>query len=194
MAVLNLRRGAAICGMALAASLSVAAAAETPVPPAKPAPAAGGKPAAVTGQRFGAWVLACPTPDQAKTPCVLVQQVSEALSRKVVFVWLIQYDETGQLLGAFRLPSGVFVNRGLIMKPDAKGDGLKVDYTRCDPGECQAIFSITNEVARQLSTAKTVSVAIALTSGKTVDVALDMEGFAGALSALAGKAKAGKAQ
>ena len=120
--------------------------------------------------------------------------MSEALSRKVVFVWLVQYDDKGQLLGAFRLPSGVFVNRGLIVKPDATGDGLKVEYTRCDPAECQAIFSITNEVAKQLSGAKTVSVAIALTSGKTVDVDLDMTGFAGALSALTAKAKAAKAE
>jgi invasion protein IalB len=175
--------------------MSAAVAAETPVPPAKPVPsaAAGGKPATGTGQRFGSWVLACPSPEQAKAGCVLIQQVSEALSRKVVFVWLVQYNDKGQLLGAFRLPSGVFVNRGLIMKADGKGDGLKVDYTRCDPSECQAVFSITNDVAKQLSGAKTVTVAIALTSGKTADVELNMEGFAGALAALSAKAK-GKGQ
>jgi invasion protein IalB len=190
---MKLRCRAAICGVVLATTVA-SAVAQTPTPPTKPASAvpAEGQPNGVTGQRFGAWILACPPPDQAKAACVLVQEVSEALSRKVVFVWLIQYDDKGQLLGAFRLPSGVFVNRGLILKTDAKSDGLRVDYTRCDPGECQAVFPITNDVAKELAGAKTVTVAIFLTSGKTADVELNMDGFTGALSALAAKSKAAK--
>jgi invasion protein IalB len=143
-----------------------------------------------TGQRFGAWVLACPPPDQSKAGCLLAQEISEHVSNKVVFVWLIQYDDKGQLLGAFRLPIGVFVNRGLIMKADPKTDGLRVEYTRCDPGECQAVFSITDDLAKQLTSAKVVTVTIALTSGKTTDIELSMAGFADALNALIAKSPA----
>lgn len=195
MTVLKLCRSAAICGVVLATTLA-SAAAQTPAPPPKPVAAVPpeAQPGGVTGQRFGAWILACPPPEQTKAACLLVQEVSEALSRKVVFVWLIQYDDKGQLLGAFRLPSGVFVNRGLIMKIDPKSDGLRVDYTRCDPAECQAVFSITNDVVKQLTGTKTVTVAIALTSGKTADVELNMDGFTGALTALAAKSKAAKGQ
>jgi len=110
--------------MALAAiAFASSALGQTATPAAKPvAPPAAGPdappPAQGTGQRFGAWILACPPPEQSKAGCLLAQEVSEALSRKVVFVWLIQYDDKGQLLGAFRLPTGVFVNRGLILKTD----------------------------------------------------------------------------
>ena len=187
----------AVIGAALVMTVASASAGQTPAAAPKPVPPAAAPdvpPAQGTGQRFGAWILACPPPEQAKASCILAQQVSEALSRKVVFVWLIQYDDKGQLLGAFRLPSGVFVNRGLILKTDPKADGLRVEYTRCDPGECQAIFSITNDLAKQLSTAKAVTVGIALTSGKTADVELSMDGFAGALAALATKSKADRGQ
>jgi invasion protein IalB len=176
---------------------STVEAAQTPQPVAKPSPAPAvppGQPATMTGQRFGGWILVCPTSEQSKAACVLVQQVSEALSRKVVFVWAIQYDNKGQLLADFRLPSGVFVNRGLIMKTDQNSEGLRVEYTRCDPGECQAVFSVSNELAKQLASSKTVTVAIALTNGNTANVALNMDGFTGALGALSAKAKPPKAE
>ena len=191
MTVFKLRRRAVICGFVLVMIFTSTAVAQTPAPApeAAPAPAPGEQTGALAGQQFGAWVLACPTPSQAKATCVLVQNVSEALSRKVVFVWLIQYDDQGQLLGAFRLPSGVYVNRGLIMKTDPKSDGLRVEYTRCDPSECQAVFSISNDLARQLSGAKAVSVAIELTSGQTAEVRLNMDGFAAALPALTAKSQ-----
>lgn len=168
--------------------------AQTPAPPQKPAaaqPAPGGQAPQGTSERFGSWILGCPAPPQDGTnaPCLLAQQVSEALSRKVVFVWLVQYDDKGALLGAFRLPPGVFVNRGLIMKTDANGDGLRVDYTRCDPQECQAVFSISPELVKQLSAAKQVTVDIALTNGQTANVQLGMDGFAAAMAALAARAK-----
>jgi invasion protein IalB len=179
--------GKLVVGAALAAALALvplAAGAQTPSPPQKPGGAAPSAPPG-GGQQFGAWVLGCPAPDAAaKAPCVLIQQISETLSRKVVFVWLMQYGQDGNLLGAFRLPSGVFVDRGLVMKMDGKGEGLKVAYTRCDPAECQAVFTISDKLVDQLSNAKAVHVAIALTNGRTADVQLDMTGFPAALAAL----------
>ena len=118
-----------------------------------------------------------------------MQQLTEALSRNVVFVWLLQYDDKRQLLGAFRLPSGVFVDRGLLMKTDKDSAGLKVAYTRCDPAECQAVFTISDKLVDQLSNVKSVSVDIALTNGRTADVQLDMTGFPAALAALAARGK-----
>ena len=189
MTVHKLCHSTAICGLVLAVISMSAAMAQTPAPTPEstPSPAPQGETGVIAGQRFGAWVLACPSSQQAKAACFLVQNVHEALSRKVVFVWLIQYDDQGRLLGAFRLPSGVFVNRGLIMKTDPKSNGLRVEYTRCDPAECQAVFSITDDLAKQLGATKAVTVAVSLTSGQTVNVELNMDGFAAALAALAGK-------
>jgi hypothetical protein len=40
---------------------------------------------------------------------------------------------------------------------------------------------------KQISAAKSLSVSLALTSGQTVDVPLKMDGFSGAVAALAGQ-------
>jgi len=177
---------ALLAAMLTPTALWAQAQAPAPNPPQKPpqAPAAPSAPGG--GQSFGSWVLGCPPANGAeKAPCVLIQQISETLSRKVVFVWLMQYSPDGSLLGAFRVPTGVFVDRGLVMKMDGKGDGLRVGYTRCDPGECQAVFTISEKLAKQLSDAKSVTVDIALTNGQTADVRIDMTGFPAALTALA---------
>ena len=64
-----------------------------PVPPAKPGAgaAAGTATPTVAGapaQSFGSWLFACP--GQPKGNCLLIQQLSETLSRRVVFVWIVQ--------------------------------------------------------------------------------------------------------
>lgn len=117
----------------------------------------------------------------------MFQQVSEALSRKVVFIWLIQYNEKGELIGAFTLPSGVFIKPGIVVKGGNEKPSVRVDYTRCDPAECQAIFPMGPKFVQQFSSAKTVSIDISLTNGNTASVGLDMTGFGAALSALGGQ-------
>jgi invasion protein IalB len=150
-----------------------------PSPPQKPV--AGG-PGSV--QQFGSWVMTCPG---GKANCILMQQLSETLSRNVVFVWLLQYDDSGNLMSVFRTPSGVFIKPGLQIRMDSSKQSLKVDFERCDPGQCQAVFSIPGDLLKQISAAKTLSVSLALTTGQTVDVALKMDGFSGAIAALSQK-------
>jgi invasion protein IalB len=150
-----------------------------PSPPERPAAGAPG-----SAQQFGSWVMTCPG---GKANCILMQQLTETLSRNVVFVWLLQYDNTGNLMSVFRTPSGVFIKPGLQIRMDSSKQGLKVDFERCDPGQCQAIFSIPGDLLKQISAAKTLSVSLALTSGQTVEVPLKMDGFAGAIAALAQK-------
>ena len=73
---------AAICGLVLAMISASALVAETPAsaPEPAPAPAPNGGTGAIAGERFGAWLLACPSSSQAKAACFLLQNVSEALS------------------------------------------------------------------------------------------------------------------
>jgi invasion protein IalB len=176
-----LAAGALLALGLVAAPLAGAMAVEAPTPPPKPASLASdsGQP-----QQFGSWVITCPGA-QAKANCVLMQQLTETLSRNVVFVWLLQYDNAGNLMSVFRTPSGVFIKPGLEIKMDTSKQNLRVDFERCDPGQCQAVFSIPGDLLRQLSSAKALSVAISLTSGQTVDVPLKMDGFSGAVAALA---------
>jgi invasion protein IalB len=162
--------------MAAIAAPGSGVAAQAPTPPAKPTAAAG------QPQQFGNWVITCPG---GKANCILMQQLTEALSRNVVFVWLLQYDNAGNLMSVFRTPSGVFIKPGVQIKMDTAQQSLKVDFERCDPGQCQAVFSIPGDLLKQISAAKSLSVSLALTSGQTVDVPLKMDGFSGAVAALA---------
>ncbi len=197
------QRTALAIAIAVAASAPAAAQPSPPTPQLRAtaaaaapaaAPAAAAAPAGTgTNQKFGSWVLACPPADAGqKGSCVLIQQLSETLSRKVVFVWLMQYDDKGQLMAAFRLPTGVFINRGLIMKTAPDAEGVRIDYEQCGPTECQALFPVTKDLVKQFSAAKSVSVTIALTNGQAPNVQLGMDGFAGALAALAAQAKVAK--
>jgi len=161
-------------------------AAEAPLPPKKPAPPAGAAPG--QAEQFGNWILTCPDASGAAN-CILMQQLTEALSRNVVFVWMMQYDNSGNLMSVFRTPSGVFIKPGLEITMDSSKQNLRVDFERCDPGQCQAVFSIPGDLLRQISTAKALSVAISLTSGQKVDVPMRMDGFSGAVAALAQKSR-----
>lgn len=165
---------------------------DAPAPQAKPSvqkqqDQAASRPApaqTAEAKQFGGWTVTCPA--NAGNRCVMFQQVSEALSRKVVFIWLIQYNEKGELVGAFTLPSGVFIKPGIVVKGGSEKPSVRVDYTRCDQAECQAIFPMSPKFVQQVSSAKTVSIDIALTNGNTASVGLDMTGFDAALSALGG--------
>ncbi|HZP19894.1 MAG TPA: invasion associated locus B family protein [Bauldia sp.] len=169
-----------------------AEAATAPTPPVKaapPAPATGpvGSP---TQQKFGSWTFACPAADvAARVGCVILQQISEPLSRRVVFVAMLQYDQKGQLMGAFRVPPGVFINRGIVIKSAPDAEGARVEYERCDQRECQAVFPVTKDMVKQWSAAKSATVTLALTSGKNADVDLPLDGFSGAVQALSAAPK-----
>ena len=104
-------------------------------------------------------------------------------------MWLIQYNDKGKLFGVFRTPTGVFVNRGLLLQTKTDGPQIRVDYEQCATNQCQAVFEIAADLVKGLSGAKDVNVTLALVDGQTVTVKLGMDGFTAALAALASKAK-----
>ncbi len=174
---------------ALAAGSAALAAAPAP----KPAAPAATPPSAVpvapggTGQAFGAWRMAC-EPDvnaPGKQACVVAQTVNEQLSRNVVFVWMIQYDDKGKLNGIFRTVSGVYVNKGLQLQVAANSLPVQVPYELCAPNQCQATFEMSADLVKTLSSAKETSVTMLLINGQSATVKLPMDGFAAATAALA---------
>ena len=153
----------------LALSAGLPASAQTPAPDAT--------------RQFGQWVFGCQGAP-SKSTCVIVQTIHETLSRSTVFVWLVRYDEQGNLVAYFRTPTGVYTSRGILMQLDS-APALRVDYERCEPSGCQAVFSIGADLQKQLAAAKEVVATLALTSGQGAGVRLSMDGFADALAALA---------
>jgi invasion protein IalB len=167
----------------------MAQAAEDPESPPVPKPSPAQKPAASAKagtQKFGNWVLLCQDAAQmTRKTCFVAQQIAEELSKQVVFAWRLQYDDQGNLASIFRTPTGVFVNRGIVLKLGDATEGLKVGYQLCDERKCQAVANVPAEILKSLSAAKTVSAALALTSGKTANVNINMAGFPAAMAALA---------
>jgi len=142
----------------------------------------GTTPPAPTGKRFGHWVMGCRGGND-RAHCVLLQSITEALSRTTVFAWLVRYDKDGKLISYFTMPTGVLVNKGVTMKID-DGQPLRVEYERCGPRECRALFAIANDFAKQLASAKQVIATVALDNGNPADVVLSLDGYADGVAAL----------
>jgi invasion protein IalB len=77
------------------------------------------------------------------------------------------------------------ITPGLVVRPDPKADGWKVDYTVCNAAECEAVAQVGADQMKALQASKQTAISIALDNGKTVSVSLDMDGFVAGVTALA---------
>jgi invasion protein IalB len=192
---LGLMAGAAMVAPRAAAATSDSPDDATPSPALRPTTPSGSTPAAApnggaTATKYGSWSLLCGPPNaKPAIGCALVQQITEKLSRRTVFIWSLRPDDKGQLQGFFTVPPGVFTNRGLIMKTAPDAAGVRVDYERCNQRLCRAVFAVNKDLLKQLSAVKSVSVTVALTNGQNVNVDLPMDGFANGVQALAAQSK-----
>lgn len=143
-------------------------------------------------EAYGDWLLSCPPADAKGAHCVLLQQLRETLSRRVVFVWTLEYDAKGNLVADLRVPTGVLVRPGLTVQADPKSkQAWKIDYALCNASECQAVAPLSGDVIKALSAANEVAVGIVLDNGRTTGVRVSMKGFVAGLTALSAKHKAG---
>ncbi len=106
----------------------------------KAAPKAPEKPAASVVKRFGDWALACrEAKDKTKpAPCTLVQQLTDANSKKTVFNLTVGYGPRGNLVLVVRAPLGIALAKGLELS--LGGQTLqRAAFSTCRPNGCQAL-------------------------------------------------------
>jgi invasion protein IalB len=136
------------------------------------------------GQPIGDWLFNCGTnPQTAKKQCTIAQQLTDKRTQSVVFAWLIGDDGQGNLVAVWQTPTGVLVNRGVIL--DVGTDRpIAVPFTSCISGHCEAIASLAPDFIETLSKATKATATVFTVAGEGLTFSLSVNGLAQAIDAV----------
>jgi invasion protein IalB len=157
-----------------AASPGVAAEKEAPLP-------------AVTvlkGQPIGDWIFNCGmNPQTSKKRCTIEQQLTDGKTKSVVFAWLIGNDGTGNLVAIWQTPTGVLVNRGVVVNVGTEKP-VAVPYTSCVTGRCEAIANLAPDFIEKLAGAASATATVYTVNGQPLTFNVSVSGLAKAIDAV----------
>jgi invasion protein IalB len=166
-----------------------------PMPWATPSAAASPEPAAerevakptvtvLRGQPIGDWIFNCGMNPQTSTKqCTIAQQLTDKTSKSVVFAWLIGGDGTGNLVAVWQTPTGVLINRGVVI--DVGTDKpIAVPFTSCISGHCEAIANLAPDFIDKLVTATSATATVYTVAGQGLTFKLSVNGLAKAIAAV----------
>jgi len=174
---------------ATAAPLKLVPAPLTPAPvpvpaPQAPAPANAPPPPKVINQKtYGDWVYSCLAFANGKTVCSISQTLSDAATKKPVFLWRIGQDGKGGLIGIWQSPTGVLVGRGIVLDAGTPKP-IAIPFEFCGQGGCEATGNLAADFLASLSKAQKASATIFQRDGKGVTFPLSVKGLADGLAAL----------
>ena len=136
------------------------------------------------GQAIGDWTFNCGmNPQTSKKQCTIAQQLTDETSRSVVFAWLIGNDGEGNLVAIWQTPTGVLVNRGVVI--DVGTDQpIAVPYTSCITGHCEAIANLAPDFIQSLVKATKATATVYTVAGQGLTFKLSVNGLAQAIAAV----------
>jgi invasion protein IalB len=157
-------------------------AAEAPQPAAPQAAAS--PPERLAGEPMGDWLFNCSTSPQSSVKrCSIMQQLSDQKSKSVVFAWLIGDDGKGNLVGVWQTPTGVLINRGVLL--DVGTDKpIAVPFTACITGHCEAVANLAPDFVETLIKAEKATATIFAVSGQGLIFNLSVKGLSDGIAAL----------
>jgi invasion protein IalB len=157
--------------------------AEAPQPAAAPQ-AVGSPPGKLPGESMGDWLFNCSTSPQTSVKrCSIMQQLSDQKSKSVVFAWLIGDDGKGNLVGVWQTPTGVLINRGVLL--DVGTDKpIAVPFTACITGHCEAVANLAPDFVETLIKAEKATATIFAVSGQGLTFNLSVKGLSDGIAAL----------
>jgi invasion protein IalB len=136
------------------------------------------------GKPIGDWTYSCEMNAQtSRKQCTIAQQLTDEASKSVVFAWLIVNDGAGNLVAVWQTPTGVLVNRGVVLDVGAEKP-IAVPYTSCITGHCEAVASLAPDFVSTLTQAKNASATVVTVAGKGLTFPLSVNGLAEALDAV----------
>ncbi len=157
-----------------AASPEEAAEKEAPKPPVT----------VLRGQPIGDWIFNCGmNPQTSKKQCTIEQQLTDQKTKSVVFSWLIGNDGSGHLVAVWQTPTGVLINRGVVVSVGAEKP-VAVPYTSCLTGHCEAIANLAPDFIEKLAGAASATATIYTAAGKGLTFRLSVNGLAKAIDAV----------
>jgi invasion protein IalB len=136
------------------------------------------------GQPIGDWVYNCGlNPQTSRKQCTIAQQLTDKETKSVVFAWLIGNDGEGNLVAVWQTPTGVLINRGVVINVGAK-EPIAVPYTSCITGHCEAIASLAPDFIDTLVKATSATATVYTVGGQGLTFNLSVNGLAQAIDAV----------
>jgi len=159
----------------------VATKAEAPVQAAKPS-------AETTREVVGDWVVACSPPKTGHKTCVMTQTLASKKLKKPVSVLLIGKDRTGKLKGSLRMPVGVSLQEGVVIRIEHQ-DPFTVPFAACHRIGCFAPFDLNEPLVVKLKTATNITVVAHSVSQQALRFSFSTRGFSNAYETYLAQAK-----
>lgn len=136
------------------------------------------------GQPIGDWLFSCGTnPQTSRKQCTIAQQLTDKRSQDVVFAWLIGDDGDGNLFAVWRTPTGILVNRGLVVDLGTE-HMIAVPFTSCIMGQCEAVANLAPDFVDTLASATKASATVFTVAGEGLTFSVSVDGLAEAIDAV----------
>lgn len=152
--------------------------------------AAAGKEAAtpavtvLRGQPIGDWTFNCgPHPQTSRKQCTIAQQLTDKRTQSVVFAWLIGDDGDGNLVAVWQTPTGILVNRGVVVDVGIERP-IAVPFTSCITGHCEAVANLAPDFIDTLTKATKATATVFTLAGESLTFSLSVNGLAEAIDAV----------
>jgi len=118
-----------------------------------------------------------------KKNCSAMLQVTEPKQKRVVFAWVLGYDNKGTLTAEFQTPVGVQLLRGVELKL-GQAQVRKVSFITCTGRACAAVTPMSAVLLKEAMVAKTATATVYTMNGRGVQFNISMKGFDKAIEAL----------
>lgn len=151
----------------------------------KPAPSTPQAPAPkVTNQKaYGDWQYSCLNFADGKVQCSIVQTLSDTKSKQPVFQWRIGQNGNGGLLAIWQTPTGVMVNRGIVLDVGTPKP-IAIPYEYCGQGGCEATGNLADDFLASIGKAQKASATVFARGEKPITFPISVKGLADGLAAL----------
>ena len=138
----------------------------------------------IEGIPIGAWQYDCPeNKDGQPGLCVIAHQIIDRKSGAVIFSWLIGADRDGKFQGDLQTPTGILVNRGVLLDVGTPKP-IAVPFTACVAGYCEAVANLAPDFVQTLMKTEKATATIYTVDGKALTFPIDANGLSDGLIAL----------
>jgi invasion protein IalB len=153
-----------------------------------PAQAAKQRAETATREVVGDWIVACSSPKTGHKTCVMSQTLASKKLKQPVSVLLIGKDRTGKLKGSLRMPVGVSLQEGVVIRIEHQ-DPFTVPFATCHRIGCFAPFDLSEPLVGKLKTASNITVVAHSVSQQALSFNFSTRGFSNAYETYMAQAK-----
>lgn len=138
----------------------------------------------VARETFGDWIHICEErAADGQRRCAISQQLSDANTKRDIFMWRIAQNGEGGLVSTWITPEGVLLYRGVTITLGTPRP-IVVPFETCLRGRCRASANLSEDVVKAFEAAEEVMATIVRADGRSLTLPISVKGLAEGLSAL----------